>query len=318
MPSSYGIHPVIHSEHLAPYIPNSTPITDRPTKSLSRDDFDTLHEFEIEMILGEKQVKRGKNLLPYYRVRWKGYNESGDTWEPERNLKNAPDVLKAWRELNERDLKGIEPLLKKNLTFSPDQANNGVSKEAAITPSKPVSTRHTMDRPANKNEEKHTAMTSRDISSRDDPKRATRQDSFHYDHARPDKNYTLRVIQPVKGASISLSRDTTNYANTKKDVLNHQTASEVDLLMKSEESNGNVINDGDLQSPGPQVRCKNNHADVSNDKKDIPNRSKGSATDRLPKNETSIENSSFKGVPQVPGPRRSLRRTPAIPFSKFR
>ncbi|XP_028414791.1 uncharacterized protein LOC114537876 [Dendronephthya gigantea] len=45
--------------------------------------------FEIEKIL-QSSVRKG---LRYYRVRWKGFGEEEDTWEPEENLFDCKDVL---------------------------------------------------------------------------------------------------------------------------------------------------------------------------------------------------------------------------------
>jgi hypothetical protein len=37
---------------------------------------------------------RGKLL---YQVRWKGYNAENDTWKSARDLRNVPELLKAWK-----------------------------------------------------------------------------------------------------------------------------------------------------------------------------------------------------------------------------
>jgi hypothetical protein len=139
MPASYGIHPVIHAEHLTTYTANSTPIVDRPTKSLSRDDFDTLHEFEIEKIVSERKVKRGKRLTTQYKVRWKDYDESADTWEPERSLKNAPAVLRAWKDAVSNASPVIaeeDSTLNTKISKLPLSSNNGRSR----SPTRPSST----------------------------------------------------------------------------------------------------------------------------------------------------------------------------------
>ena len=50
-------------------------------------------EYEVERIIGTKKV--GKKI--YYRVHWKGFDTSEDTWEPEENL-HCPKLLKQFRE----------------------------------------------------------------------------------------------------------------------------------------------------------------------------------------------------------------------------
>jgi hypothetical protein len=97
MPASYRMHPVFNSEHLEPYKGNTTPVCNRPTKRINRDDFDIKIEYEVERIIAQKVViQRGKKVM-LFRVRWKGFGESEDTWEPKINLKNAPEALKLWQ-----------------------------------------------------------------------------------------------------------------------------------------------------------------------------------------------------------------------------
>lgn len=46
-------------------------------------------DFEVERILDHKIQRRGKRL---FLIRWKGYGEDFDTWEPQSNL-NCPTIL---------------------------------------------------------------------------------------------------------------------------------------------------------------------------------------------------------------------------------
>ena len=50
-------------------------------------------EFEIESIIDSKKV--GKRTL--YRIRWKGYPASDDSWLPESALEHARDALADFR-----------------------------------------------------------------------------------------------------------------------------------------------------------------------------------------------------------------------------
>jgi hypothetical protein len=97
MPASFGIHPVLNIEHLEVYNTSPDDLGTRPTKNLSRDDFEVLPEYEIEAILGEKWGKtRGGKRQKLYRVRFSGYSPNYDEWLPRRNLKNAPEILRDW------------------------------------------------------------------------------------------------------------------------------------------------------------------------------------------------------------------------------
>ena len=57
-----------------------------------------VEEYKVEAILQHKFKKlRGRNVL-YYLVHWKGYNQCERIWEPKEYLKNAPQVMNAYRQ----------------------------------------------------------------------------------------------------------------------------------------------------------------------------------------------------------------------------
>ena len=87
----WKIHNVFHACLLSPYKeteehrPNHT---DPPP-----DLIDGENEYEVEAILAHR--KRGRQIQ--YLVKWKGYDLSNNTWEPEINLSNADEILSGYK-----------------------------------------------------------------------------------------------------------------------------------------------------------------------------------------------------------------------------
>ena len=50
-------------------------------------------EYEVERILEHRARRSGVQYL----IRWKGYDPSEDSWLPESDLRNAPEVLNAYK-----------------------------------------------------------------------------------------------------------------------------------------------------------------------------------------------------------------------------
>ena len=95
LPASYGIHPVINIAHLETYHSDNLH-PDRPKKHLNRKDFSDNPEFEVDRILDQKWVKKGKRRLKKYKVRFIGYGPEWDEWLSRQALTNAPDKIKEW------------------------------------------------------------------------------------------------------------------------------------------------------------------------------------------------------------------------------
>ena len=89
---SYKGHNVINIQHLTKY--HRSADRTRPKLSNPRDDLPSTEEYEVEKIVGERR-KKGKI---YYRICWKGYDAEDDTWQSARDVRNAPELIKAWRE----------------------------------------------------------------------------------------------------------------------------------------------------------------------------------------------------------------------------
>ena len=106
LPASLKIHPVFHASLLKEYLPGRSDPPPPP------DIIDDELEYEVEEILDHKDVplKKKKNrskdqvYVRKYLVKWKGYDPSYNTWEPENNCANSPDAI---RDYEERVLKGI-------------------------------------------------------------------------------------------------------------------------------------------------------------------------------------------------------------------
>ena len=93
LPSAWRIHDVFHASLLTPQVvtPEYGIPPMRPLPELVNGE----SEFEVENILCHKHVGRKKEL--HYLVQWHGYSRAESTWEPEEHLKNAPEVLEAYK-----------------------------------------------------------------------------------------------------------------------------------------------------------------------------------------------------------------------------
>ena len=88
LPPQWKIHPVFHASLLTPYVetPAHGPNYTRPPPDLVEGEA----EWEVERILAHRYFGRQKKLQ--YLVKWLGYPESDNTWEPVENL-HADDLI---------------------------------------------------------------------------------------------------------------------------------------------------------------------------------------------------------------------------------
>ena len=91
LPKQWKIHPIFHATLLTPYKENDTygENFNQPPPDL----IDGQEEYEVEAIHSHKRVGRGLAYL----IKWKGYPSSENSWEPERNISNAQELLSSYK-----------------------------------------------------------------------------------------------------------------------------------------------------------------------------------------------------------------------------
>jgi hypothetical protein len=85
LPAKTRIHPVFHVSLLEP--------APRQAQLATDIEIEPAQEYEVEKILGHKE-ENGKN---FYLVKWKGYEESENGWEPEAHLLHCQRLLTEFR-----------------------------------------------------------------------------------------------------------------------------------------------------------------------------------------------------------------------------
>jgi hypothetical protein len=95
-PKYWRIHDVFHGALLTPYIETEAhrPNHLKPLPTL----IDNEEEDEVEQIINVRQY--GKQQKWQYFVKWKGYPDSENTWEPLSNLRNAQGLVAQWHHKN--------------------------------------------------------------------------------------------------------------------------------------------------------------------------------------------------------------------------
>jgi hypothetical protein len=113
LPQHMRINPVFHVALLEP-APHNAPVI---APDLS--DENEIIEYEVEDII-DQSMQNGQTL---YRVRWKGYGETDDTWEPEENLRNAKRMLQRFhrrtKKMPRRDPPGQKEVNQEALQWNP-------------------------------------------------------------------------------------------------------------------------------------------------------------------------------------------------------
>jgi chromodomain-containing protein len=95
IPMAWNIHDVFHASLLSPYHENLEhgPNYSRPPPDL----LEREEEYEVERIINYQHSSRARTLQ--YLIKWKGYPEADNTWEPADQV-HAPDLVAAYHRSN--------------------------------------------------------------------------------------------------------------------------------------------------------------------------------------------------------------------------
>jgi hypothetical protein len=96
LPRTWRIHPTFHASLLLPYRETEAhgPNYTQPPPEI----IENAEEWEVEEICGIRRF--GPHWNWQYLIKWKGYPESDNTWEPIRNLKHANDAILEYHKQN--------------------------------------------------------------------------------------------------------------------------------------------------------------------------------------------------------------------------
>jgi hypothetical protein len=107
LPPQWTIHPVFHTSLLTPYIETKEHGENfsRPPPDLINDE----EQYEVEAIRSHRRQGRKKQLQ--YLIKWKGYPESDNTWEPADHVQ-APQLIRQYERRQGSSIKAtqVQPL----------------------------------------------------------------------------------------------------------------------------------------------------------------------------------------------------------------
>ena len=95
LPPTWNIHPVFHQSLIKPYY-GLPPDQQNPGPVPAADDED-VEEYEVEAIRAQRIVRHAGRRNVEYLVKWKGYPEEDNLWQPASMMENAADVVTAFQ-----------------------------------------------------------------------------------------------------------------------------------------------------------------------------------------------------------------------------
>src|SRR6266571_8888740 len=105
-PPQWCIHPVFHALLLMPY--KETPIHGTNFPEPPPDLIEGEPEWEVDQIMNTRRYWNQTQFL----IKWKGYSDAHNSWEPEKNL-NATELVKEYYKCNPRSV-GVEKWIKQS------------------------------------------------------------------------------------------------------------------------------------------------------------------------------------------------------------
>jgi hypothetical protein len=103
-PSLSRIHNVFHSSQLKPYYMDDGQYVGRPR--ISRPPPDIIggeEEWEVERILDHRTRRVNRRIVVEYLVKWRGYPDSDNSWEPASNV-HADDLVRDYQQRRDVDM----------------------------------------------------------------------------------------------------------------------------------------------------------------------------------------------------------------------
>ena len=101
LPKGWKIHNAFHAAVLHPY--KETAIHGPNFTEPPPDLVEGKEEWEVDNVLASRRFGRNKALQ--YLVKWKGFSEAHNSWEPKRNLENADQLVKKFHDKNPRAIR---------------------------------------------------------------------------------------------------------------------------------------------------------------------------------------------------------------------
>jgi hypothetical protein len=114
LPMAWRIHDVFHALLLSPYRETTahSPNFSQPPLEL----IDGEEEYQVEHIMGHQNMGQGKKLQ--YLVKWEGYPDSDNTWEPATQI-HAPNLIKHYQKQHRLSIKTLRTMVETRCALSP-------------------------------------------------------------------------------------------------------------------------------------------------------------------------------------------------------